>query len=91
MLHALVTKYNMRPLVFHVDAGWNTKDATLNINRIASKLGVELFVEVVDWENMHEVQKSFYKAGVSHLDTPQDVAFLLLPIILLSNIILNIL
>ena len=75
MLHTLVTKYNMRPLVFHVDAGWNTKDATQNIDRITTKLGVELFVEVVDWENMREVQKSFYKAGVSHLDTPQDVAF----------------
>ena len=75
MLHTLVTKYNMRPLVFHVDAGWNTKDATQNIDRITTKLGVELFVEVIDWENMREVQKSFYKAGVSHLDTPQDVAF----------------
>ena len=75
MLHSLVTKYGLKPLVFHVDAGWNTKDATQNIHNITTKLGLELFVEVVDWENIREVQKAFYRAGVSHLDTPQDVAF----------------
>ena len=34
MLHKVVTEYGLRPLVFHVDGGWNSEEATHNINSL---------------------------------------------------------
>lgn len=68
-------KMGLRPLVFHVDAGWNTQHAVNNIERIIDKLGLELFTEVINWEEFKDLQLAFIKAGVSHIDTPQDHCF----------------
>lgn len=68
-------KLGLRPLVFHVDAGWNSQQAVHNIERIVDKLGLDLYTEVIDWEEMKDLQLSFFKSGVPHIDTPQDYAF----------------
>jgi N-acetyl sugar amidotransferase len=68
-------KMGLRPLVFHVDAGWNSQEAVNNIERIVDRLGLDLFTEVIDWEEMRDLQLAFFKAGVPHIDTPQDHAF----------------
>lgn len=68
-------KLGLRPLVFHVDAGWNSQQAVNNIEQIVDKLGLDLYTEVIDWEEMKDLQLSFFKSGVSHIDTPQDHAF----------------
>ena len=68
-------KLGLRPLVFHVDAGWNSDIAVSNIESIVDKLGLDLYTEVIDWEEMKDLQLSFFKSGVSHIDTPQDHAF----------------
>ena len=68
-------KLGLRPLVFHVDAGWNSEQAVSNIEQIVDRLGLDLYTEVIDWEEMKDLQLSFFKAGVSHVDTPQDHAF----------------
>lgn len=65
----------LRPLVFHVDAGWNSQEAVNNIERIVDKLGLDLYTEVIDWPEMRDLQLAFIKAGVPHIDTPQDHAF----------------
>jgi len=68
-------KYGLRPLVFHVDAGWNSQEAVNNIERIVDKLELDLYTEVINWEEMRDLQLAFFKSGVSHVDTPQDHAF----------------
>ena len=68
-------KLNLRPLIFHVDAGWNSKLAVENIEKIVDKLKLELHTEVVFWPEMKNLQLSFFKAQVPHIDTPQDHAF----------------
>jgi len=68
-------KLGLRPLVFHVDAGWNSQQAVHNIESIVDKLELDLYTEVIDWEEMKDLQLSFFKSGVSHIDTPQDHAF----------------
>lgn len=68
-------KLGLHPLVFHVDAGWNSQIAVNNIERLVDKLGLDLFTEVIEWEEMRDLQLAFFKAGVAHLDTPQDHAF----------------
>lgn len=65
----------LRPLVFHVDAGWNSKEAVSNIENIVDGLGLDLHTEVIDWEEMKDLQLAFFKSGVPHIDTPQDHAF----------------
>jgi N-acetyl sugar amidotransferase len=65
----------LRPLVFHVDAGWNSQEAVNNIERLVDKLGLDLYTEVIDWEEMRDLQLAYFKAGVPHIDTPQDHAF----------------
>ena len=72
----LVTKVlNLRPLVFHVDAGWNSQIAVNNIERLVDGLGLDLYTTVIDWEDMKNLQKAYFKSGVPHIDTPQDHAF----------------
>jgi len=68
-------KMGLRPLVFHVDAGWNSQEAVNNIEKLVDKLGLDLFTEVIDWQEMRDLQLAFFKAGVPHIDTPQDHAF----------------
>lgn len=68
-------KLGLRPLVFHVDAGWNSQQAVHNIERIVDKLNLDLYTEVIDWEEMKDLQLSFFKSGVPHIDVPQDHAF----------------
>lgn len=68
-------KLGLKPLVFHVDAGWNSQVAVNNIEKLIDKLGLDLYTEVIDWEEMRDLQLAFFKSGVSHIDTPQDHAF----------------
>ena len=75
LLHTVVTKFNLKPLVFHVDGGWNTSLAVNNIQMLVEKLGLELYTEVINWEEMKDLQLAFFKSGLPHLDLPQDHAF----------------
>ncbi|MBK7107115.1 MAG: N-acetyl sugar amidotransferase [Ignavibacteriae bacterium] len=75
MLHLAVSEFGLRPLVFHVDGGWNSELAVHNINVMIDKLGLDLYTEVINWEEMKDFQLAFFKSGVPHLDIPQDHAF----------------
>lgn len=75
MLHLCVKEFDLRPLVFHVDGGWNSEQALHNIQVLVEKLGVDLFTEVINWDEMRDFQLAFFKAGVPYLDIPQDHAF----------------
>lgn len=71
----LASDLGLRPLVFHVDAGWNSQKAVNNIEKLIDKLNLDLYTEVIDWEEMKDLQLSFFKSSVSHIDTPQDHSF----------------
>lgn len=75
MLHLIVSEFGLRPLVFHVDGGWNSDIAVNNIQVLVDKLGLDLYTEVINWEEMRDLQLAFFKSGVAHLDIPQDHAF----------------
>ena len=76
MLHKMVSEHGLRPLVFHVDGGWNSELAVHNINCLIDKLDLDLYTEVINWEEMKNFQLAMFKSGVPHLDTPQDLAFI---------------
>ena len=71
----IATEFGLRPLVFHVDAGWNSQEAVNNIEKLVDKLGLDLYTEVIDWAEMRDLQLAYFKSGVPHIDTPQDHAF----------------
>lgn len=75
MLHVAVKEFGLRPLVFHVDGGWNTDFAVRNIQLMVDKLGLKLYTETINWEEMKDFQLAFFKSGVPHIDIPQDHAF----------------
>ena len=75
LLHLAVTEFGLKPLVFHVDAGWNSEVAVNNIQVMIDKLGLDLYTEVINWEEMKDFQLAFFKSGVPHIDIPQDHAF----------------
>lgn len=76
MLHLAVTEWGLRPFVFHIDAGWNLPVAEENIRRVTDKLGVELHVEKMNWDEMREMQLAWFRTGLESLDAPQDHAFI---------------
>lgn len=69
-----VKEWGLRPLVVHVDTGWNSEQAVDNINRIINYCGYELFTHVINWDEMRDLQVAFLKSGVSNQDVPQDHA-----------------
>lgn len=75
LLYKMVTEFGLRPLVFHVDAGWNSQIAVNNIERLVDGLGLDLYTEVINWEEIKDLQLAFFKSGVPHVDVPQDHAF----------------
>ena len=76
MLHVMVKEFGLRPLVFHVDAGWNSEVAVNNIHCLTEKLKLDLYTEVIEWAEMRDFQLAMFKSGVPHLDLPQDMAFI---------------
>jgi N-acetyl sugar amidotransferase len=70
-----VKTFNLKPLLLHVDAGWNTDQAVDNISKLVDGLKLDLFTEVINWEEMKKMQLAFLKSQIPDQDIPQDTAF----------------
>jgi len=68
-------QWGLRPLVLHVDGGWNTETAVKNIQSVLEYTKWDLETIVIDWLEMRNLQIAFLAAGVANQDTPQDHAF----------------
>jgi N-acetyl sugar amidotransferase len=68
-------RMGLRPLLFHVDAGWNTDQAVGNIEKLVDGLGLDLYTEVINWEEMKDLQLAFLRSQIPDQDLPQDAAF----------------
>lgn len=65
----------LRPLLYHVDAGWNTEHAVSNIEKLTTKLDLDLYTDVINWNEMKDLQCAFFKSQIPDQDLPQDTAF----------------
>lgn len=74
-LALLLKDYGLRPLVVHVDAGWNSEVAVSNIEKIVKYCNYDLHTHVLDWEEVKDLQLSYLKAGIANQDVPQDHGF----------------
>jgi N-acetyl sugar amidotransferase len=74
LVYAAKKHLGLRPLVFHVDTGWNSQIAVNNIERLVDCLDLDLYTEVIDWDEMRDLQLAYIKSGVPQIDAPQDFA-----------------
>jgi len=70
-----IKEFGLRPLVVHVDAGWNSEIAVSNIESIVKYCNYDLFTYVIDWEEMKDLQLAYFRSGIANQDVPQDHAF----------------
>lgn len=71
-----VKKLGLRPLVVHVDAGWNSELAVNNIQNIVQRLNLDMHTLVIDWPEIRDLQRAYFLSGIANLDVPQDHAFI---------------
>jgi hypothetical protein len=64
----------LNPLLFHVDDGWNTEEASTNVRVIAENTGFDLEVVTVD-EEVYDVIKSFHYASLKDVEMVSDQAY----------------
>jgi N-acetyl sugar amidotransferase len=69
-----VKEMGLRPLAVHLDNGWDSELAVKNIENICSKLNIDLFTYVIDWEEFKDLQLSFLKASTPDSEIPSDHA-----------------
>lgn len=50
----LVKKWGLRPLAVHLDNGWDTDIAINNFRKATEKLGIDLKILEVDWDEFKE-------------------------------------
>lgn len=65
-------KMGLRPLIYTVDTGWNLNVAVENIEKLVKALDLDMYTEVVNWEEMKDLQLAFFKSQVAYQDLPQD-------------------
>jgi N-acetyl sugar amidotransferase len=70
----LAAKFNLRPLVVHLDNGWNSELAVKNIEQIVAKLKLDLHTHVIDWDEFRDLQRAFIKANVVDIELLTDHA-----------------
>lgn len=75
----LVTKeFGLRPLAVHLDNGWDSREAVINIRNIVNRLEIDLYTHVIDWEEFRDLQRSYFKASVIDIEALTDHAILAL-------------
>lgn len=70
----LVKQLGLRPLAVHLDNGWNSELAVKNIENIVTRLGIDLYTLVVNWEEFRDIQLSYLKASVVDIEVVSDHA-----------------
>jgi len=64
----------LRPLVIHIDNGWNDEKAVGNIEKITGKLKVPFHTVVLEWESFSEIQRCLFLASVPNVEMATDHA-----------------
>ncbi len=64
----------LRPLAVHMDNGWNSELAVSNIEKTLQLLDIELYTEVLDWNEFREIQKAYLFASTPDGEIPSDHA-----------------
>lgn len=74
LLYLAVRYWGLKPLVIHFDNGWNSVEATHNMNELINRLGVNAIVYRLDKFEYDLLNDSFLAAGLPDADIPNDIA-----------------
>jgi N-acetyl sugar amidotransferase len=69
-------KWGLRPLVVHVDNGWNSETAVGNIEKFLKKIDFDLNTYVINWEAMKDMHYAFLRSSVIDIELPYDNKFI---------------
>lgn len=69
-----VKELGLRPLAVHLDNGWDSELAVKNIENLLNILEIDLYTEVLDWEEFKDLQLAFLKASTPDSEIPTDHA-----------------
>ncbi len=75
LIHKAIT-VGLKPLAVHFDNTWNSHIATQNIQKVLSKLNVDLYTIVVNNKEYDDIYKSFMLAGVKDIEAPTDIGLI---------------
>ena len=64
----------LRPLAVHLDNGWNSEVAVGNIERLLRRLDLDLHTHVVNWEEIKDLQRAFFRASMANVEVVSDHA-----------------
>jgi N-acetyl sugar amidotransferase len=64
----------LRCLAVHLDNGWDSELAVKNIEHVLNKLEIELYTEVLDWDEFRDLQLAFLRASTPDSEIPTDHA-----------------
>lgn len=67
-------KFGLRPLAIHMDNGWDSELAVKNIEETLKRLGIDLYTNVLNWEEFKDLQLAFLKSSTPDSEVPSDHA-----------------
>jgi N-acetyl sugar amidotransferase len=68
----MVKQWGLRPIAVHLDNGWDSEESTRNIENICKILDIDLYTNVLDWNNFKDLQMAFLKASTPDSEIPTD-------------------
>ena len=66
----------LKPLVVHMDNGWNSELAQNNIENLVKKLNLDLYTYVIDWTEYKSFMNSFFESNVIDIELLMDNAMI---------------
>lgn len=66
--------WGLKPLLAHMDNGWNSDTAVKNVRKMVEKLGCDYVSYVLDWREFRDIQLAFLKSSIVDLEMPTDIA-----------------
>ncbi|HAA72611.1 MAG TPA: N-acetyl sugar amidotransferase [Planctomycetaceae bacterium] len=73
VLH-LAVEHGLRPLAVHMDNNWNSEAAANNIKNLVTRLGVDLYTHVIEWQCYRSLLQAFLDADVVDIELLYDNA-----------------
>ena len=73
VLH-LAVENGLRPLAVHMDNNWNSEAAANNIKNLVTRLGVDLYTHVIEWQCYRSLLQAFLDADVVDIELWYDNA-----------------
>lgn len=66
-------EWGLKPILLHVDNGWNSELAVYNIEKIVDYTGFDLYTYVVNWTELRDIVKAYLYASVVDIDIANEM------------------